>query len=78
MSGRIATQSQGPLKSFRQSLTFVHSERKGIERNRPGVESYIYVIYTPNLGLGIVVLGREREYGRFRGSKEGAELRRRE
>ncbi len=29
-------------------------------------------IYTPNLGLGIAVLGREREQGRFRGSSEGA------
>ena len=33
---------------------------------------YIYIIYTPNLGLGIAVLGREREQGRFRGSTEGA------
>ena len=31
---------------------------------------YIYIIYTPNLGLGIP--GREREQGRFRGSNEGA------
>ncbi len=31
---------------------------------------YIYIIYTPNLGLGIAVLVREREQGRFRGSTE--------
>jgi len=33
---------------------------------------YIYIIYTPNLGLGITLPGREREQGRFRGSREGA------
>jgi hypothetical protein len=33
---------------------------------------YIYIIYTPNLGFEITVLGREREHGRFRGSSEGA------
>jgi len=33
---------------------------------------YIYIIYTPNLGLGIAVPGREREQGRFRASTEGA------
>jgi len=33
---------------------------------------YIYIIYTPNLGLEIAVPGREREQGRFRGSSEGA------
>ena len=33
---------------------------------------YIYIIYTPNLGLKIAVLGREREQGRFKGSTEGA------
>ena len=31
---------------------------------------YIYVIFTPNLGLGIVVPGRERKQGRFRESIE--------
>ena len=31
---------------------------------------YIYTIYTPNLGLKIAVSVREREHGRFRGSKE--------
>jgi len=33
---------------------------------------YIYIIYTPNLGLEIAVSGREREQGCFRGSSEGA------
>jgi len=33
---------------------------------------YIYIIYTPNLGLEITVSVREREQGRFRGSSEGA------
>ena len=33
---------------------------------------YIYIIYTPNLGLGIACFVREREQGRFRGSTEGA------
>ena len=32
---------------------------------------YIYIIYTPNLGLEIAIPGREREQGRFRGSSEG-------
>ena len=35
-------------------------------------EYYIYIIYTPNLGLEIAVPGREREQGRFRESTEGA------
>ena len=35
-------------------------------------ELYIYIIYTPNLGLEIAVPGRESEQGRFRGSTEGA------
>ena len=34
--------------------------------------TYIYIIYTPNLGLGITAFVREREQGRFRGSTEGA------
>jgi hypothetical protein len=33
---------------------------------------YIYIIYTPNLGLGIAVPGREREQGRFKESTEAA------
>ena len=33
---------------------------------------YIYIIYTPNLGLRITTFDREREQGRFRGSSEGA------
>ena len=33
---------------------------------------YIYIIYTPNLGLGIDLPGREREQSHFRGSSEGA------
>ncbi len=36
------------------------------------MDIYIYIIYTPNLGLGITFLDREREQGRFRGSSEGA------
>jgi len=32
----------------------------------------IYIIYTPNLGLGITVLNLGREYSRFKGSNEGA------
>ena len=33
---------------------------------------YIYIIYTPNLGFAIAILGREKEQGHFRGNKEGA------
>jgi hypothetical protein len=33
---------------------------------------YIYIIYTPNLGLEVAVFNRVREQGRFRGSSEGA------
>jgi len=33
---------------------------------------YIYIIYTPNLGLAIAALALGREHGRFRGSSEGA------
>ncbi len=33
---------------------------------------YIYIIYTPNLRLGIAYFIREREQGRFRWSSEGA------
>ena len=36
---------------------------------------YIYIIYTPNLELGIAVSVREREQGHFRGSSEGARAR---
>ena len=35
------------------------------------VPLYIYIIYTPNLGLVITAFDREREQGRFRGSNEG-------
>ena len=31
---------------------------------------YIYIIYTPNLGLAITILDQEREQGCFRGSSE--------
>ena len=31
----------------------------------------IYIMYSPNLGLAIAVLVREREQGCFRGSTEG-------
>ena len=34
------------------------------------LESYIY---TPNLGFWVIISVREREQGRFRGSREGAE-----
>jgi len=33
---------------------------------------YIYIIYTPNLGLIIAVLSREREQSCFRRSSKGA------
>ena len=33
---------------------------------------YIYIIYTPNLGLEIACFVRESEQGRFRGSVEQA------
>jgi len=33
---------------------------------------YIYIIYTPNLGLGVALFDREKEQGSFRGSREGA------
>ena len=36
---------------------------------------YIYIIYTPNLGLWITRFDREREQGRFRGSNEEARRR---
>ena len=31
---------------------------------------HVYVIYTPNLGLGFTVLIREREQGRYKGSRK--------
>ena len=34
-------------------------------------EFYIYIIYTPNLGLVIAVFDWEREQGRFRRSTKG-------
>ena len=34
--------------------------------------NYIYIIYTPNLGLRIAVSVREKEQGRFKGITEGA------
>ena len=34
---------------------------------------YMYIIYTPNLGLEIAVPGREREQGRFRRSTKGSQ-----
>ena len=37
-----------------------------------GNNIYIYIIYTPNLGLRNAVSVQEREQGRFRGSSEGA------
>ena len=40
MSGRITTQSQGPLKSFRQSLTFVHSESKELSASAEVLASF--------------------------------------
>ena len=36
---------------------------------------YIYIIYTPNLGLRVAVFIREREQGRFRGSTKEARRR---
>ena len=36
-------------------------------------ENYMYILYTPNLGLTIAVFIREREQGHFKGSIEGAE-----
>lgn len=39
----------------------------------PFLAVYIYNIYTPNLGLEIVIPGREREQNRFRGSIEKVE-----
>ena len=33
---------------------------------------YIFIIYTPNLGLRITAFVREREQGRFRGSSKEA------
>ena len=35
-------------------------------------KSYIYIIYTPNLGLVIAVFVLRRGHGRFRGSTKGA------
>jgi len=34
---------------------------------------YIYIIYTPNLGLEVAVFNRVREQGRFRGSRAALE-----
>ena len=33
---------------------------------------FLYIIFTPNLGIGIAVSDREREQGHFRGNREGA------
>ena len=37
-------------------------------------DTYIYIIYTPNLALRITVFDLAREQARFRGSIEGAAL----
>lgn len=42
------------------------------ERGGEKESTYIYIIYTPNLGFDIAVLGLEREQGRFKGSSGGA------
>ena len=36
------------------------------------IYKYIYIIYTPNLGLKIAVFDREREQDRFKESTKGA------
>jgi len=43
---------------------------RNLIRDTPDI--YIYIIYTPNLGSGIALPGREREQSRCRGSTEGA------
>lgn len=43
----------------------------GGEKNSYSTRLYIYTIFSPNLGFEIVISGREREQGRFRGSIEG-------
>lgn len=40
--------------------------------NSSMVHMYIYILYTPNLGLVITVFDFGRERGRFRGSTGGA------
>ena len=51
----------------------IESQKKTLLlRREREVTVYIYIIYTPNLGLKIAILVREREQGRFRGSIEGA------
>ncbi len=56
----------------------IHAGRTLFSRSDSGqtgpiviITLYIYIIYNPNLGLRIAVLGREREQGSFRGSIEG-------
>ena len=40
--------------------------------NSQGIYIYIYIIYTPNLGLEIAILGLEREQGRFKREHRGS------
>ncbi len=64
--------SYNPLQLLNPSLQHpIHPiQKRSISQHKSRI--YIYIIYTPNLGLRITVFDREREQGRFRGSSEGA------
>ncbi len=58
----------GPWRASKVAMLLVNDGSRAIRFE----DYYIYIIYTPNLGLEIAVSVREREQGRFRGSIEGA------
>jgi len=64
-----SVRSLGSLDSLRNKRFVASTTYRWISLLAKG--SYIYIIYTPNLGLAITVFDREREHGRFRGSSEG-------
>lgn len=49
-------------------LTFSFFQNSSFTSKTPPSPIYIFIIYTPNLGMAIAVSVREREQGRFRGA----------
>ena len=53
-------------------MSFMLDNSDGSDHSAACKDGYIYIIYTPNLGLEIACFVREKEQGRFGGSTEGA------
>ena len=75
--GRVEREQRGAKRSRGTKRALAREQNqvilvRGRSHEIPVRRFYIYIIYTPNLGLGITVSVREREQGRFRGSIEGA------